>query len=177
VVEVDVEALAVRAQSGDSHALNDLLAASQPLVTAKARRFLPNPLDAEEATQDALLSIARNIDSFGGRSKYTTWLHQVTTNACIDRYRKLKRRQSVLVTPQEQPASGSTPSVVTGARVAILDAAEQLDRKVVEPVLMRDLLDMDYADIAELLDVNESTLRWQVAEGRKQLRRLLSPLT
>jgi DNA-directed RNA polymerase specialized sigma24 family protein len=42
---------------------------------------------------------------------------------------------------------------------------------------MRDLLDMDYADIAELLDVNESTLRWQVAEGRKQLRRLLSPLT
>lgn len=174
---VDIEELADRARTGDQRALDDLLKATEPLIVPKARRFLPNPFDAEEAVQDALLAVARNIEGFDGRAKYTTWLHQITTNACIGRYRKLKRRQSVLVEPAEQPARGSTPSVITGARIAILDAAEQLDQKTIEPVLMRDLLDMDYADIAALLDVKESTLRWQVAEGRKHLRRLLSPTT
>lgn len=158
-------------------ARDQLLVECQSIVFSHCLRFLPNRLDAEEAAQDALLAVSRNIANFEGRSKFTTWLYPICTNASIDRYRKLKRRQSVLVTPAEQAAAGSTPSVVTGARVAILEAAEQVDDATVELVLMRDLLDMDYAEMATLRDTNESTIRWQTAEARKKLQRILSPLT
>ena len=175
---VDIEQLAVKAADGDQRALEALLAQSQPIVMTHCRRFLPNHLDAEEATQDALLSISRAIGGFAGRSKYTTWIYPICTNASIDCYRKLKRRKSVLgVEPdREVAAAGSTPSVVMGARISVLEAAEQLDPDVVELVLMRDLLDMDYDEMATVRDTNVSTIRWQVAEGRKKMKRLLSPL-
>lgn len=175
---VDLEELASKAASGDERALNDLLAQSQSIVTAHCRKFLPNPLDTEEAAQDALLAIARNIASFEGRSKYTTWIYPICTNASIDCYRKLKRRQSIAGAAHPEPtAPGSTLSVVMGARIDVLEAAEKLDRSVVDIVLMRDLLDMEYSDMAELTGTKEATIRWQVAEGRKKLQRLLSPLS
>ena len=173
-----MEELATKAATGDVRALDDLLVASRSIVMAHCKKFLPNELDAEEAAQDALLSISRAITGFAGRSKYTTWIYPICTNASIDCYRKLKRRKSVLgVEPdREIVAAGSTPSVVTGARIAVLEAAEQLDPDVVELVLMRDLLDMDYEDMATVREANVSTVRWQVAEGRKKMQRLLSPL-
>jgi len=175
---VDIEELAAKAASGDQRALDQLLVDSQPIVMAHCRKFLPNELDAEEAAQDTLLSISRAIEGFAGRSKYTTWIYPICTNASIDCYRKLKRRKSVLgVTPDNEPvAAGSTPSVVMGARISVLEAAEQLDPDVVDVVLMRDLLDMDYQEMAEVRGANVSTVRWQVAEGRKKMQRLLSPL-
>ncbi len=173
----NLEELSSRAIAGDERALNDLLAATQPLAMKHCQRLLPNRQDAEEATQDALLAIARNINGFAGRSKFTTWIYPICTNASIDRYRKLKRRRSVVGhKPVEHAAPGSTPSVVAGARIDMLEAAEKLDRDVVELVLMRDLLDLDYREIAELRDTKEATVRWQVAEGRKKFRPLLSPL-
>lgn len=171
----DLEDLARRAATGDTVALDRLLAGSKPLVMANARKFLPNALDAEEAAQDALFAVARRIESFEFRSKYTTWLHQITTNASIDRYRKLKRRRSVLVDPPAHTsAAGSSPSVAVGARVDILEAAEQMDRRIIEPVLMRDLLDLSYAEIATLTDAPEGTVRSRVSEGRNELRRIFS---
>ncbi len=174
---VDLEALeetAKLAAGGDARALDKLLVDCRPLVFARAGRFLPNELDAEEACQDALFAVSRRITSFEGRSKFTTWLFQVTTNASIDCYRKLKRRRSVLEAPPEIQAPGHTPSVVVGARVDLLEAAEQMDPKFVEPVLLRDLCDLDYAEIGELLGIPEGTVKSRVHEARGRLRRLMN---
>lgn len=171
----DIEDLARRAADGDRPALQQLLIESTPLIRAKAKRVLPNPLDAEEATQDALLLVWQRIDTFQGRSKYTTWLYRVTSNACIDRYRKLKRRRSVLEDPPAAAAApGSSPSVVAGARIDLLDAAEGMDARLIETVVMRDLLELDYAEIASLSGVPEGTARSRVSDGRAELRRRLA---
>ena len=146
---------------------------ARPLILGRCRRFLPNPLDAEVAAQDALLSIARRIGTFEGRSKFTTWMYQLTTNAAIDTYRKLKRRRSVLETPPDLAAGGSTPSVVAGARIDVLDAAEKLDERLVEPVFLRDLCELEYSDIAELLGVPVGTVKSRIHDGRAQLRHAL----
>ena len=173
----DLEQLATQAATGDQTALNQLLADSQSIVMAHCRKFLPNQLDAEEAAQDTLLAIARTIEGFAGRSKYTTWIYPICTNASIDRYRKLKRRKSVLGVEHAEPvAGGSSPSVVMGARIDVLEAAEKMKPAEVELVLMRDLLDMDYSDMSEVTGTKEATVRWQVSEGRKKMQRLLSPL-
>jgi RNA polymerase sigma-70 factor (ECF subfamily) len=100
-------------------------------------------------------------------------MYQLTTNAAIDCYRKLKRRRSVLETPPDLAARGSSPSVIAGARIDVLEAAEQLDRRLVEPVLMRDLCELEYADIAELLDIPLGTVKSRIHDGREQMRNAL----
>lgn len=168
-----LEATGRLAATGDTAALNRLLVDARPVVLGRCRRILPNELDAEEAAQDALFSIARHVESYEGRAKFTTWMFRVTTNAAIGRYRKLKRRRSVLEEPPERAAAGSTPSVVTGARIEILEAAESVDRLLVEPVLLRDLCELDYADIAAVLDVPIGTVKSRISRGRVQLREAL----
>jgi RNA polymerase sigma factor (sigma-70 family) len=121
----EIEAIGGKAAAGDRAALDTLLVEARPLILGRCRRFLPNPLDAEEAAQDALLAIARRIGTLEGRSKFTTWMYQLTSNAAIDTYRKLKRRRSVLEAPPDLAAGGSTPSVIAGARIDVLDAAEK----------------------------------------------------
>lgn len=166
----EVERLAVRAADGDLAALDTLLSSVRPLVLARCRRFLPNELDAEEAAQDSLLAVARRISGFEGRSKFTTWLFRLTTNASIDCYRKLKRRRSVLETPPDLAATGSTPSVIAGARIDVLDAAESLDRRLAEVVFMRDYCELDYNEIAEALAIPVGTVKSRIHKGRAALR-------
>ncbi|MCL2614327.1 MAG: sigma-70 family RNA polymerase sigma factor, partial [Nocardioidaceae bacterium] len=91
---VDLDDLAARAAAGDGAALEDLLAAIQPRVRRICGRMLLYPEDAEEAAQDALLLVATRIGTFGGRSKFTTWLHAVASNSARSTYRSLKRRAS-----------------------------------------------------------------------------------
>ncbi len=169
----EIEATGRLAAAGDAAALDRLLVGARPLLLARCRRFLPNPLDAEEATQDALLAVARRVHTFEGRSKFTTWMYQLTTNAAIDCYRKLKRRRSVLEVPPELAAAGSTPSVVAGARIDLLEAAEQLDSRLMEPVFMRDLCELDYDEIADVLGVPVGTVKSRIHDGRSQLRHAL----
>lgn len=169
----EIELTGRKAAGGDRVALDQLLIGVRPLILGRCRKFLPNPLDAEEAAQDALLAIARRIESFEGRSKFTTWMYQLTTNAAIDCYRKLKRRRSVLETPPDLAAGGSTPSVIAGARIDLLEAAEHLDARLVEPVFMRDLCELEYSDIAELLNVPVGTVKSRIHDGRTRLRHAL----
>ena len=169
----EIERTGRAAAAGDRAALDRLLVGVRPLILGRCRKFLPNPLDAEEAAQDALLSIARRIESFEGRAKFTTWMYQLTTNAAIDCYRKLKRRRSVLETPPDLAAGGSSPSVIAGARIDLLEAAEQIDERLVEPVFMRDLCELEYADIADLLDVPVGTIKSRIHDGRAKLRHAL----
>lgn len=169
----EIERTGRLAAAGDRAELDRLLVGVRPLILGRCRKFLPNPLDAEEAAQDALLSIARRIESFEGRSKFTTWMYQLTTNAAIDCYRKLKRRRSVLETPPDLAAGGSTPSVIAGARIDLMEAAEQIDIRLVEPVFMRDLCELEYADIADLLGVPVGTIKSRIHDGRAKLRHAL----
>lgn len=173
---VDMEQLeltAAEAANGDERALHKLLGDCRPLVFSRCNQFLPNEFDAEEATQDVLLAVATRIESFEGRSKFSTWLYQITTNASIDCYRKLKRRRSVLDSTPEVAAPGSTPSVIVGAKVDLFEAAENLERRLVEPVMLRDYFQLEYSEIARLLNVAEGTVKSRIHDGRGKLRHAL----
>ncbi len=169
-----LEELARRAAAGDKRALDDLLGAIRPEVLRHCGRVLPNALDAEEACQDTLLAVARRISSFEGRSKFSTWLYQVTANASLDTYRRLKRRATQM-SPDELPelTDAQRTSVIAGTRLDLLDALEQVDDRVGEPVMLRDVLGMDYAEIAALLGIPVGTVKSRIHEGRQSLQRLL----
>lgn len=173
-----LDELAGRAAVGDREALEDLLAQIQPRVRRICGRMLLYPEDAEEATQDALLLVATKIDQFAGRSRFTTWLHAVASNSARGTYRTLKRRASERLTDDLPPAPDPrTTSVIAGSRLDLLDALEVIgaDRpELVEPLVLRDVQQLDYNEIARLLDVPLGTVKSRIHSARQAIRPLLS---
>ncbi len=173
----DLDELALRAAAGDSTALEDLLALIQPRVRRICGRMLLYPEDAEEATQDALMLVATKIGSFGGRSKFTTWLHAVASNSARSTYRTLKRRASEHAAA-ELPinADPRTTSVIAGSRLDLLEALEVLGSthpELVEPLVLRDVQELDYNEIASLLDLPLGTVKSRIHSARQAVRPLL----
>ncbi len=174
---VDLDALALRASHGDREALEDLLAAVQPRVRRICGRMLLYPEDAEEAAQEALLLVSTKIGSFAGRSKFTTWLHSVASNSARSTYRTLKRRAAERTT-DELPVHSDprTTSVIAGSRLDLLDALEVIGASnpgLVEALVLRDVQQLEYADIADLLDIPLGTVKSRIHQARQTIRPLL----
>ncbi len=175
---IDLEGLAVRAADGDREALERLLAEIQPRVQRICGRMLIYPQDAEEATQDALLLVATKIGSFEGRSKFTTWLHAVASNSARGTYRSLKRRSAERLTDDLPPdPDPRTTSVIAGSRLDLLEALETVgtDRpELVEPLVLRDVQQLDYNEIAALLGIPLGTVKSRIHAARLAVRPLLA---
>lgn len=175
---VDLDELALRAAAGDRDALEDLLAAIQPRVKRICGRMLLYPQDAEEAAQDALLLVATKISSFGGRSKFTTWLHVVASNSARSTYRTLKRRAAER-SSDDMPvlADPRTTSVIAGSRLDLLEALEVLGAthpELVEPLVLRDVQGLPYDEIAQTLEVPLGTIKSRIHQARHAVRPLLA---
>ena len=83
----DEAAMLARLRSKDEAAFDELVDAAAGRMLAVARKMMPTEADAEDAVQDAFLSAFKSLDRFDGRSKLTTWLHQITVNACLMKLR------------------------------------------------------------------------------------------
>jgi RNA polymerase sigma factor (sigma-70 family) len=171
------EDLAKRAAQGDREALNALLRVIEPDVLRHCARFLPCRQDAEEACQDALMQVARHINRFEGRSRFTTWLHVVVANSARSTYRSLKRRsmEQSGELPDQRPDPRRT-SVIAGSRVDILDAMEDLERRkpdLIEALVLRDVSQLEYSEIATQLGLPLGTVKSRIHEARKQVRQTL----
>jgi RNA polymerase sigma-70 factor (ECF subfamily) len=173
--EASDEALAGAANAGDRGALEVLLARHLDRVHAICRRVTGHPEDALDATQEALLAVTRGLHRYDGRSLFTTWLYRVATNAALDELRRRKRRPEPAELPDDRPGRGGGASQAAGAApvesavVARLDvdaALAQLSPEFRAAVVLRDLCDLDYAEIAEVLDVPVGTVRSRIARGR-----------
>ncbi|MGC4110413.1 MAG: RNA polymerase sigma factor [Nocardioides sp.] len=174
----DLEVLATQAAAGDQQALERLLVEIQPRVRRICGRMLLYPEDAEEAAQDALLLVSTRIGTFAGRSRFTTWLHAVASNSARSTYRTLKRRSSELPTDElPMAADPRTTSVIAGSRLDFLEALEILGvdhPALVEPLLLRDVQELEYSDIAALLDIPVGTVKSRIHSARQIVQPLLA---
>ena len=175
----EIDALARRAQAGEREALEDLLGAVRPRVLSVCRGVLPFSADAEDAAQEALLNVATKIGSWGGRGRFTTWLHAVAVNSARSTYRRLKN-QAVATDPHDhgplERPDPRTTSVIAGTRLDLLEAMETIERdhpQFVEPLLLRDVYGLPYDEIATLVGAPLGTVKAQIHHGRKLARPLL----
>ncbi len=156
-------------------ALDALLRNHTALIHGVCRRILGNPDDALDATQEALLAIARKIGSFDGRSKFSTWAYRVATNAALDEARRRGRRPlpSEHLPETTVPADGSATEAGIAARLDVEAALANLNPEYRAAVALRDLVGMDYADISEVLGIPPGTVRSRISRGRAALADLL----
>jgi RNA polymerase sigma-70 factor (ECF subfamily) len=176
-IEPDLDELAARAAGGDAAALDELLVAIQPRVRRICGRMLLYPEDAEEAAQDALFLVSTRIHTFAGRSRFTTWLYAVASNSARSTYRTLKRRSAELPSDElPMTADPRTTSVIAGSRLDFLEALETLGvdhPALVEPLLLRDLQELEYSDIADLLDIPVGTVKSRIHSARQLVQPML----
>jgi RNA polymerase sigma-70 factor (ECF subfamily) len=155
------------AQDGDRDALEQLLRRHHDRIRALARRLCGNDADAADATQEALIAVVRGLDRFDGRAAFTTWLHRVATNACLDELRRRARRPQPV--PDEvvgRAVSSTDTAEAVSARLDVDAALATLPIEFRAAVVLRDLCALDYAEIAEVLEIPPGTVRSRIARGR-----------
>lgn len=153
-------------------ALNDLLREHYPMIRAVCRRVLINDADADDATQNALISIARRIDTFDGRSSLSTWIYRIATNAAIDELRRRRRRPRPIGDETVVSAVDSSTEQALGA----IDGSDQLRSALAEvpedfrlALVLRDVADLEYEEIGRILGIPGGTVRSRIARGRARL--------
>ncbi len=167
-------ALVAAARDGDRDALDALLRRHYDRLYAVCRRMTGTDADALDATQDALIAIVRGLPRFRAGARFSTWAYRVATNACLDELRRRRRRPEPGL-PDLDRARGATASAADGvdARVDIDRALTSVAPEFRAPVVLRDLCGLDYAEIAEVLDVPVGTVKSRIARGRAALAELL----
>lgn len=163
----DDSSLVTRAVGGDRRALELLLDRHADRIHAVCRRIVAHPEDALDATQEAMIAITRGVMRFDGRAAFGTWCYRIATNAALDELRR-KRRRPVAAHPDgpEPVAAGSGPDDVVAARLDVDAALQHVPEEFRVAVVLRDLCDLDYAEIAEMLDVPAGTVRSRISRGR-----------
>jgi RNA polymerase sigma-70 factor, ECF subfamily len=166
--------LVAAAQGGDGDALDTLLRRHHPAVHGLCRRLTGNAADADDATQDALIAIVRGLPRFDGRAAFSSWAYRVATNACLDELRRRGRRPvPVDVDPDAGPAgrraTGPNLDQAVADRLTLDEALVALPPDYRAAVVLRDQLGLDYASIAEVLEVPPGTVRSRIARGRAAL--------
>ncbi len=172
------------AQRGDRAALDRLLHRHHDRIAALCHRLCGNATDGADATQEALIAVVRGLPRFDGRAAFSTWAYRVATNACLDELRRRARRPLTGVDDEVLDAADRT---VSGHRPADGDptdaAADRLDVEAAlatlslehrTAVVLRDVCTLDYAEIAEILDLPPGTVRSRIARGRAALAEVLA---
>ncbi|MDI6105144.1 sigma-70 family RNA polymerase sigma factor [Actinoplanes sp. NEAU-A12] len=158
----------------DERQVNTHSSAVSPVIRLAAS----GPVGSLEACQDVLMQVARNIAGFQGRSRFSTWLHVVIANGARQTYRGLKRRaaeQGYADMPVDTPDARTT-SVIAGSRLDLLDALKRLEAsrpELVAPMVLRDICQLDYKEIARHLAIPEGTVKSRIHQARGQVRAYL----
>lgn len=168
-----------RARAGDRRSLEDLLRRHQDRLYALCRRLAGTDADAADALQEALIAIVRGLPRFDGRSSFSTWAYRVATNATLDELRRRQRRPSPGLPGEDDvaiggaPATSGSPADAVTARIDVHAALAQLPSEFRAAVVLRDLCELSYEEIADTLGVPLGTVRSRIARGRAALVPLL----
>ena len=186
--EVAMDRLLVdRFKGGDASAFDEMVSRYWDRIFSMVNQLLRNPQDAEEVTQDAFIRAHRGLANFRGESAFSTWLYQIATNLARNRYWywwRRKRDKSVsfdapmgpdndTTLAEMIPAEVETPDDITVSRefvARIGKGMERLGTKHREILVLRNIKNMSYEEIAQVLGISVGTVKSRIARARESLR-------
>ena len=172
--------LVQRAKAGDNAAFSQLVSAYEGKIYNLALRYLGNPEDAMDASQEVFLRMFRFLSGFQEDSSFSTWLYRLASNACVDLLRKEGRHQAaagpslndeevVLEIPDEAP----TPHALAEQaelKEQIEAGLAALPEEYREVLILREIHQQSYDEIAEILSLDLGTVKSRINRGRKRPR-------
>lgn len=168
--------------SGDDTAWEQLVRLHTRPVYALCYRFTGSSAEAQDLTQEVFVRVFRTLKSFrSAEGSFATWLTRVTRNLLIDHYRRTRQERVTDSIEDQLPTlehvgTAERPDRALAGREAseILQAAlQKLSPDLREAVILRDLQEMEYREIAQVLSIPEGTVKSRINRGRAELGRLL----
>ena len=188
-LDVDWSQIVRRCMDGDSGAWAEMVRAHHKRVYGLCYRFTGNGADAEDLTQDVFLKIYSNLGSFDlARGSLQVWITTMTRNLLVDNFRRTRNQRatgslddgwndSEEMKPIDRlTATGATPHELAAQKelaAMVQNALACVSVELREAVILRDLQDMDYREIAQVLGIPEGTVKSRISRGRAELARLL----
>lgn len=184
-------ALVRRCVQGDAAAWEDLVRLHSKRIYNLCYRFTGSSSDSEDLTQEVFIKLYRTVGSYEpAKGAFTTWITTMTRNLLVDHYRRT-REERVTDSLDAAPAADedaptmaerledSQPSpqakvVTRETQTLVQKALEKISPDLRQAVILRDLQDMDYKEIAQVLKVPEGTVKSRINRGRAELARLIS---
>jgi len=189
--DAQVAALLVRrCLTGDAAAWEELVQRYHRRIYNICYRFAGSGDDAQDLTQEVFIKMYRTLSSYDlERGAFMTWVTTVTRNLLVDHFRKTKQdrltdsldaapseHEDALALSERIPDQGPSPDATAQSREAgeaVHRTLQKLSPDLREAVILRDLQDMDYKEIATVLKVPEGTVKSRINRGRAELARLL----
>jgi RNA polymerase sigma-70 factor (ECF subfamily) len=189
-LEVDWPQVVQLCMNGDSGAWAELVRTHHRRVYGLCYRFTGNPADAEDMTQDVFLKIYSNLASFDTtRGSLQVWITTMTRNLLVDHFRRSRSQRvtdsidagwdsdgdEMPLTQRlaDQSKSQHDRAVQKEIEKMVQEALTKISPELREAVILRDLQDMDYKEIAQVLHIPEGTVKSRISRGRAELARLL----
>ncbi len=164
------------AQGGDRGALDQLFRIHYDRVVAVCRRITGNESDAADAAQEAMIAMVRALPRFDGRSSFGTWAYRIATNASLDELRRRRRRPVQALRHDDDQRGHELADPDSGVRLDQVADRDALDAALLAvpedfrvPVVLRDVADLEYSEIADMLGVPVGTVKSRIARGRGML--------
>ena len=179
-----LESLIERCLQGDQAAWDRLVRQHRRKVFNVAYKFVGTHDGAEDLTQDIFLRVFKSLHTFDRRANFQTWLISVSRNLCIDHYRRVRKEREAIdhdvdageLTPASTDA-GPMAALEQQDRVALLgQALGALPEPLRAAVVMRDLQELSYQEIAAQLRLPEGTVKSRINRGRTELARQVDKL-
>ena len=175
----EIEALIQRCLDGDELAWSEIVQQYRRKVFNVAYKFVGRHEEAEDLTQDIFLKVFKSLGTFDRRANFQTWLISVSRNLCIDHYRSVRQERQAIdhqVDPNELSPAAHEPGPIAMLeqqdRVVLLrDALAALPESLRKAVLMRDIQELTYQEIADRLHLPEGTVKSRINRGRTELAR------
>jgi RNA polymerase sigma-70 factor (ECF subfamily) len=164
-----------KAQRGDERAFSLILRAYETPVFNYVLRLVGDRTLAEDLTQEVFLRVFHGLPSFSLRSKFTTWLFQVTKNRVVDELRARERRPRAVCLEDVAPFEVLDQPL---ERVETIDAlwraVEGLNVDLKMALLLRDVVGLAYTEIADTLEITLATVKWRIYKGREEVQLALA---
>ena len=160
-----------RAQRGDELAFAEIVRAYRAPVHTYVVRIVGNRSLAEDLTQEIFLRVFQGLPRFSHRSKFTTWLFQVTKNRVLDELRAQERRPHVAATLDDMPTLEALelPADQSETMDTLWRAVEDLNPDLKMALLLRDVVGLSYGEIAESLEITLATVKWRIFKAREEV--------
>lgn len=178
-----------RIQAGEKHVFHDLVRPCERAVYFLLLSLLGNEADAEDAAQETVIKVYRNLHLFRGESQFRTWVLSIARNEGLGRLRKsANRREDSLDAEIDEQTGDYTPAILTSWREVPSEALErkelsELLRKAIgelpeiyrNVILLRDIEELDVRETAGVLGITEGAVKVRLHRARALLQRNLAP--
>jgi len=178
--------LVQRAKQGDEESFAALVEQNQGRIYNLALRMTGNPDDALELSQEAFLNAWKGLGKFQGDSSFAAWLYRLTSNVCIDFLRREKRRNALSMTVSLDDEEEARQAELPDERYSPHVEAERRERRETlraglaslsaehrRVLILRELEGLSYGEIAQVLELEEGTVKSRIARARLALRNYL----